>query len=250
MNARKPTQPEDDWVKDTRVFRLKSDAQLKRDVREELEWDTRVDARGIDVEVNNGVVTLAGSVPSYVAFVAAQKAAHRVAGVKDVANDLLVEVPEAQARTDTAIAEAVRQALAWDALVPEEQITSTVTHGWVTLEGSVESLHEHEDAGRAVRRLAGIKGVHNHIVVNPPKADAKDVSNAIQEALERCAKDEAEHITVKVSENTVTLSGTVSSPKERRAILETVGHAPGVKTINDQLCISDYMTPSDKSEGQ
>jgi hypothetical protein len=50
MNARKPTLPEDDWVKDTRVFRLKSDAQLKRDVREELEWDTRVDARGINVE--------------------------------------------------------------------------------------------------------------------------------------------------------------------------------------------------------
>jgi osmotically-inducible protein OsmY len=239
MNARKPTLPEDDWVKDTRVFRLKSDAQLKRDVREELEWDTRVDARGINVEVNNGVVTLAGNVPSYAAFVAAQKAAHRVAGVKDVANDLLVEIPEAQARTDTAIAEAVRQALAWDALVPEEQITSTVTHGWVTIEGSVESLHEREDADRAVRRLAGIKGVHNHIVVNPPKADAKDVRNAIQEALERCAKDEAEHITVKVSENTVTLSGRVSSPKERRAILETVSHAPGVKTINDQLCISD-----------
>jgi osmotically-inducible protein OsmY len=239
MNARKPTQPEDDWVKDTRVFRLKSDAQLKSDVREELEWDTRVDARGINVEVNNGVVTLTGNVPSYAAFVAAQKAAHRVAGVKDVANDLHVEIPEAQARTDTAIAEAVRQALAWDALVSEEQITSTVTHGWVTIEGSVESLHEREDADRAVRRLAGIKGVHNHIVVNPPKADAKDVRNAIQEALERCAKDEAEHITVRVSESTVTLSGRVSSQKERRAILETVSHAPGVKTINDQLCISD-----------
>jgi osmotically-inducible protein OsmY len=239
MNARKPTQPEDDWVKDTRVFRLKSDAQLKSDVREELEWDTRVDARGINVEVNNGVVTLTGNVPSYAAFVATQKAAHRVAGVKDVANDLHVEIPEAQARTDTAIAEAVRQALAWDALVSEEQITSTVTHGWVTIEGSVESLHEREDADRAVRRLAGIKGVHNHIVVNPPKADAKDVRNAIQEALERCAKDEAEHITVRVSESTVTLSGRVSSQKERRAILETVSHAPGVKTINDQLCISD-----------
>ena len=239
MNAQKPTQPEDDWVKDTRVFRLKSDAQLKRDVREELEWDTRVDARGINVEVNNGVVTLAGNVSSYAAFVAAQKAAHRVAGVKDVANDLQVEIPEAQSRTDTAIAEAVRQALAWDALVPEEQITSTVTHGWVTLEGSVESLHEREDAGRAVRRLAGIKGVHNHIVVYPPKADAKDVCKAIQEALERCAKVEAEHISVKVSENTVTLSGRVSSQKERRAILETVSHSPGVKTINDQLCISE-----------
>lgn len=248
MDIRKPTQPEDDWVKDTRVFRLKSDAQLKCDVRDELEWDTRVDATGINVEVKNGVVMLAGAVPSYAAFVAAQKAAHRVAGVKDVANDLLVEVPEARTRTDTAIAEAVRQALAWDALVPEEQITSTVTLGWVTLEGSVESLHEREDADRAVRRLTGIKGVHNHIVINPPKADAKDVRNAIQEALERCAKDEAEHITVKVSENTVTLSGRVSSQKARLAILETVSHAPGVKTINDQLSISDSLHPSNKTK--
>ena len=49
---------------------------------------------------------------------AAQDAAHRVAGVLDVANDLEVRWPGAFARTDTDIAHAVRHALEWDVFVP------------------------------------------------------------------------------------------------------------------------------------
>ncbi|MCI0659551.1 MAG: BON domain-containing protein [Acidobacteria bacterium] len=123
----------------SRVFRLKSDAQLKQEVFDELKWDTRVDETAIRVEVTEGIVTLTGMTPTYAAFRAAQTAAHRVAGVRDVVNDIHVEVPSINARSDANLARAVRQALAWDVLVPEERITTTVSKGLITLEGSVES---------------------------------------------------------------------------------------------------------------
>ena len=93
-----------------------SDTQIQQDVLRELRWDSRVEAPDVGVAVHHGVVTLTGTVDSYVTKLAAAEAAHRVAGVLDVANDLKVKLPGFGARTDTEIAQAVRQAMAWDPL--------------------------------------------------------------------------------------------------------------------------------------
>ena len=124
---------------------------------------------------------------SYATKLAAQAAAHRVTGVLDVANDIRVRIPGRQGRTDTEIAQAVRHALAWDVLVPDTSITSTVTDGWVTLEGQVERLREREDAERAVRYLQGVRGVTEQAGVRPPTVQPERVREVIEEALERCA---------------------------------------------------------------
>ena len=94
----------------------KTDAQIHHDVLEELKWDSRVDETEVGVQVASGVVTLTGTVTSWAKRVAAQEAAHRVIGVLDVANDIQVKVPGGLTRTDTQIAQAVRQALEWDVL--------------------------------------------------------------------------------------------------------------------------------------
>lgn len=216
---------------------IKSDEQIHQEVLRELRWDTRVEETEVGVEVDRGVVTLTGTVSSYAKKLAAQEAAHRVSGVLDVANDVRVKIPGSLGRTDTEIAQAVRRTLEWDALVPNEQIRSTVADGWVTLEGSVEYLREREDAERAVRYLLGVKGVHNKLVVSPVKTAPKDVRVVIEDALERRADREADRIQVKVSDGTVTLSGHVNSWAEKRAVMGAVSHAPGVLTVKDQLCI-------------
>jgi osmotically-inducible protein OsmY len=110
---------------------------------------------------------LTGTVDSAVKAAAAQAAAHRVAGVLDVANDLVVKLPADRAATDTEIALGVRRALLGETLVPDELIRSTVTGGIVTLEGTVPYLSQRYDAERAVGRLAGVKGVANLIEVRP-----------------------------------------------------------------------------------
>ena len=125
---------------------IKTDELIKNDVIAELRWDTRVNETGIGVTVSKGVVTLTGAVTSYARKLAAQEAAHRVAGVLDVANDIQVIRSDDLAFTDTEIARAVRHTLEWDVFVPDRHIRSTVSDGWVTLEGEVETYGQREDA--------------------------------------------------------------------------------------------------------
>lgn len=222
----------------------KSNNQIMHEVLRELRWDSRIgepDVEELNVTVQEGVVTLTGTATSYAKKVAAQEAAHRVAEVRDVANDIEVKPTREQIRTDTEIAEAVRGALQWDAFVPDESIASNVSDGRVTLEGRVYSLREREDAERVVRRLLGVRGVSNKIVVIPASVDPDELRTSIEEALERRADREAERIRVEVSDGTVNLRGRVHSWQERRAVVGSISHAPGVSTVHDHLRIDPYF---------
>ena len=215
----------------------RSDAEIQQAVIRELKWDTRVEETDLGVEVDRGIVTLTGTVSSYGKKLAAAEAAHRVAGVLDVANDVIVQLPGAGIRTDTDIARAVREALEWEVQVPDKEIQSTVTDGWVTLSGTVGSWQQRQEAERSVRNLAGVKGVKNHIEVQVrQRPSTTALQESIEEALERRAERTAKRIRVTTTEGgLVTLRGKVESWEERQAIVGTVGHAPGVREVRDEL---------------
>jgi osmotically-inducible protein OsmY len=213
----------------------KTDTQIHHDVLEELKWDSRVDETEVGIEVDNGVVTLTGTVSSWAKRLAAQEAARRVIGVLDVANDIKIKVPGGSARTDTEIAQAVRRALEWDVFVPDEKISSTVSDGWVTLEGALDRWSQRDDAERAVRNLTGVRGVINKITLNVTKPVTEDVRKAIEQVLERRAEREARKIRVEVQNGAVTLTGTVHSWAERKSVLAAARFTPGVRSIEDRL---------------
>jgi osmotically-inducible protein OsmY len=216
----------------------KTDAQIQQHVMRELAWDPRVEETEVGVSVQHGVVTLSGTVTSWAKRMAAQEAAHRVAGVQDVANDIVVKIPGGLGRSDTEIAHAVRNTLEWDVFVPDKDIQSTVSNGWVTLTGTVETVSEREDAGRAVRNLAGVHGVNNQISVRHPRIAPERIRAAIEEALERRAEREARRIDVLVGpDGEVTLSGRVRSWAEREAVVASARYLRGVQTVNDRLRI-------------
>ncbi|HET8937544.1 MAG TPA: BON domain-containing protein [Polyangiales bacterium] len=215
----------------------KTDSEIKQLVSDELKWDTRVRETDVGVGVNKGVVTLSGTVGSYGERQAAQRAAHRVAGVLDVANDIEVEVPGIPGHTDSDLAQRVRHALEWDVFVPQERITTTVSEGWVTLDGEVDNLGQREAAERAIRNLTGLVGVVNNLGVLP-SAFAGDVRRTIESALERRAAREAYHLSVQVKEGRVTLAGTVGSYAEKKAALGAARSTHGVVSVDDQLRIA------------
>jgi osmotically-inducible protein OsmY len=215
----------------------KTDSAIQQDVLKELKWDTRVRETEVGVEVQNGVVTLTGTVDSWAKRLAAQQSAHRVVGVLDVANDLQVRVPGASGRTDTQIAQAVRSALEWDVFVPEKKIQSTVSNGIVTLEGNVNFWSEREDAERAVRNLVGVGGVINRIQVSSTKV-SQEIRDAIEDALQRHAQREAKRIEVVVHDGKVTLAGPVQTWEEKEAVLGAARGTFGVREIEDQLRIT------------
>lgn len=215
----------------------KSDSAIQQDVLRELKWDTRVEETEVGVIVNKGIVTLTGIVSGYGKKMAAEEAAHRVAGVLDVANDIEVRTLDSFDPTDTQIAKAVRNALDWNIWVPADRIRSTVSDGWVTLEGTVSQFSEREDPERTIQHLRGVRGVTNRITVSGPKVKPEKVRSMIEEALERRAEREAKRINIEIDDGTVTLSGRVKSWAEKQAILGVVSHAPGVQAVDEKLFV-------------
>jgi osmotically-inducible protein OsmY len=219
----------------------KTDPQIQQDVLRELRWDRRVAETEVGVTVREGIVALSGTVDSFAKKLAAREAAHRVAGVLDVADDMEVKLPGVFTRTDADLARAVRNALEWDVFIPDTKIRSTVANGWVTLDGTVDSLLDRDDAERAIRRLHGVRGVIDNVVVNAPKVDPARIRKSIEETLERRADREADRIDVRVIDGRVTLEGRVHSFPEKEAILGTVRNAPGVQAVSDNLRIEPYF---------
>lgn len=221
-------------------MKRKTDEELKHEVASELSWDTRTWDQKIDVSVTDGTVDLSGVVGSYGQKRAAEAAAHKVTGVLDVANELIVRTPRRY--SDKQIAKAVRSALEWDALVPDDQITSTVSEGWVTLSGEVNSLSQRADAEWAVEKIAGVAGVVNKITVDrTPKTDPVRLRESIEAALERRATREADRLRIDVDNGEVSLYGRVHSWPEREAVVGSISHAPGVKKIINNLRIDPYF---------
>ena len=84
----------------------RTDETIQREVLAELKWEARLQPNEIGVIVKDGVVTLTGWVDSYTKRWAAEDAAHRVRGVRAVANDIEVRLPHSSERTDADIAAA------------------------------------------------------------------------------------------------------------------------------------------------
>jgi osmotically-inducible protein OsmY len=127
---------------------MKTDFELQKDVMEELKWERFLNSTEIGVAVKNGIVTLSGSVDNYSKKRIAEKAALSVAGVKAVAEDIVVKVGKNNRKDDTEIAEAVINSLKWNSAVQEDKIKVKVEDGWVTFENvlteKINATYENE----------------------------------------------------------------------------------------------------------
>lgn len=216
---------------------IKNDKQLQQDVMDDLRWDPSIDASKVGVAVSNGVVTLTGSVPSYFQKQSTERIVKRVAGVRAVANDIEVQLATTTERTDSGIAAAALNALKWSTAVPDENLSLSVSKGWVTLEGSVEWNYQREAAEKAVEQLVGVKGVTNRISVSP-HIKSREVKGEIKAALHRYADLEARSIEVEATDSTVTLRGQVRSWAERKEAENAAWMAPGVTQVKNEIIVT------------
>jgi osmotically-inducible protein OsmY len=210
------------------------DLQLRRSILDELDYEPTVDAANIGVAVKGGIVTLTGHVPSYAEKVAAERAVRRVRGVRAIAEEIEIRVPNEKRTSDDEIAKRAADILQWDTTVPKDAIEITVQHGWVTLNGTVDWNFQRSAAETDIHRLSGVAGVHNQIKIEP-RLRISDLQRRIEGALKRNAEIEAKDIQITEQGGTVTLTGTVRDWAEYEAIRRVVWSAPGVQSVDDQL---------------
>jgi osmotically-inducible protein OsmY len=214
----------------------RSDDQIRNDVLLELQWDPKISSSSdVAVAVKDGVVTLAGFIPSYWEMDAAEKAAKRVYGVKGVAND--IEVKLLWQRTDPEIAREVVHELESHVGIPSDQIKVTVKNGRVTLEGTVDWEYQKSLAKSAVKKLKGVTGITNKIEVKP-RVSPVEVRAKIEEALKRSAELDARRIRVEVEDTVVKLYGGVRSWAEREEAERAAWSAPGTTKVEDHIIVN------------
>lgn len=216
---------------------MKSNSEIERDVRDELEWNPDLDSKDIAVSVDNGVVTLAGFVKSYTEKYEAEAAAKRVAGVVAVANDLEVRMPAIDERPDPDIARDAVASLKSQLPVSYEKLKVVVNNGWINLEGQVEWQYQRQTAESAVRRIRGVKGVINSIVLKPA-IKPTEIKKKIQDAFRRSAELDANRIIVEAAGSEVILKGSVRSWVEREEAERAAWAAPGVTNVQDRLIVN------------
>lgn len=146
-----PTYREDSGIRDQVIFNLGTDPHL-----------SKVD---IGVSVEDGVVTLSGTVPDLYEKHRATDLAVDVVGVRRVVNEMMVS--STPKLTDDVLTRMVMQRLEedWKIAWIYEDIGVKVDGGTVTLTGDVNSWSEREEAGRVALHTQGVLAVDNRVTV-------------------------------------------------------------------------------------
>jgi osmotically-inducible protein OsmY len=214
-----------------------SDSQLQRDVIAELAWEPSIDATKLGVSVEKGGVTLFGHVTSLAQKQAAEAAGRRVKGVRALAEEIEVRLPESRKWHDDEIAKRAADVLLWHSPDLVERIVITVAAGVITLAGALGSHQERVRAEQDVRRLSGVRHVDNALTIRAA-ADPPDIRDKIVRALERSADLEAQSIIVASLGTTVILTGRLRSCQERQLAEHIAWAAPGVTEVQNRIVVA------------
>jgi osmotically-inducible protein OsmY len=214
----------------------KTDSQLQQDILAELRWDPKINAAHIGVEVLKGVVTLSGHVDSFVEKWNAEQAVKRVPGVKILAVELDVMLPNDNRRSDTEIALAVSNALKHNIYRLDQFVKAKVEGAIVTLTGEAQWQYQVDAATNAIRYLAGVVGINNRVLLKP-SISVSAVKKDIDDAIQRRARNDMKNIQVEIKGNEVLLSGKVEDWSERNLAIDAAWGVVGVQKVSDQMTI-------------
>ena len=228
-----------------------SDAQIQADVMKALD-NKRF--KEVKVSVQNGVVTLTGTVDLYSAKVDADNKAHHRKNVKGVENQIQVAGPVVE---DVTLRDKLAERLAYDRVgygtTAFNSFTIGVQNGAVTLGGTAYGPSDKDSAISLVENYPGVKDVIDNIEVAPVSpmddrirlAEARAIYGFPQ--LNKYAIDPAKPIRITVVNGNVTLSGVVDSEADKDVANIRANSVAGVfKVVNNLQVVGSAQEKPDK----
>ena len=142
---------------------------------------------------------------------------------------------------------AVEAELGFDPLVDSADIKVMNIMGDVTLAGTVPSYPQYVEAAAAARRVAGVSGVHNNLMVVLPDRDYRDDVQLITAANNALAQNVTvpDGVEAVADDGNIILTGTVSYLTERAAAEAAVAGLVGVRNVENDIDISYVIDPVD-----
>jgi hyperosmotically inducible periplasmic protein len=204
---------------------------------------------GVQVSVQNGTVTLTGSVDVVAEKFNADQKVHHVKGVGAVANEIQVNAAEIP---DDKLQAKVMKAITYDLWgnvpVAFQAISVQVQNGVVTLGGHAAGPVAAADAFAVVANTKGVRDVINNIQIDP--VSDFDDRIRVQEfraiygypLLNQYAIDPEKPIRIQVANGHVTLYGTVDTQAQKNAAGIQANTVPGVFSVTNNLQVAGAAT--------
>lgn len=233
-------------MSDTVEIRFNNDAPpsagrdeiTKRLVVDEMYWDSRVDASKVLVQVNDGIVTLTGHVPTVADRYAAEANARLVDGVVSVENRIVVDRPELI--PDPELRENITETLAWVPEVDASDIKVSSADGTVTLRGTVPTYWQKLRAHLLTAKVVGVVRVVDELAVTPTQSVTdRDLARRLAEKLEFWLGEHFRLVQLLVEGGRVTLRGSVPSQEALFTAQETAERTVGVVEVCNELTVPE-----------
>lgn len=209
--------------------------------------------KGITSNVQDGMVTLKGTVDVYSDKEDADKRAHRIKNVKSVQNLVEIDGPVVE---DATLRNKLAEKLAYDRVgygtTAFNALTISVKDGVVSLGGTAYGPVDRDSAVSLVSNYPGVKDVVDNINVAPVSpmddrirlAEARAIYGAPQ--LNKYALDPAKPIRITVINGNVTLSGVVDTQSDKEVAGIRANGVSGVFKVVNNLQVPGAPAQSEK----
>jgi osmotically-inducible protein OsmY len=141
--------------------------------------------------------------------------------------------------------------LAWEPGLTAGETGVSAHNGVVTLTGHVASYTQKTNAERAAKRVLGVKGVANDLVVKLPsdtERDDTDIAEAAVHALTWHAAVPEGRVKVGVRNGWITLEGEVEWFYQKDSAYRVVRDLTGVKGVSNQVTVKPRATAAQVKE--
>lgn len=231
-----------------------SDEDINMAIFTKILSDEAVSSHLLNINTEDGIVTLSGSVDHILARDRAISIAQSIKGVRSVIDKMEVK---AAGRSDAQLRKEVKEALASDPATDSYKLGVQVHEGIVTLSGTVDSHAERNLCTQVAKSVMGVKGIRNVIEVEYKRVRSDhEIKADIEGRLNSDVRIDNGLITVDVDDGNVSLKGTVGSLKEK-FLTEFDAWVAGVKSVDtdglkiewwarDRLQVKEMRKPSDE----